>query len=89
MLFAACVRCVKGRPYDSLRFLFADKSGDDDVIYKNIASLGKPLSGISAGFCWPMRCLGIFVEMTLQHFGPYEVNDMYNSKRASDKIGIL
>lgn len=28
-------------PYDSLRFMFADKSDDDEVIYENIASLGK------------------------------------------------
>ena len=27
-------------PYDSLRFLFADKSDDDETIYENIASLG-------------------------------------------------
>ena len=27
-------------PYDSLRFMFADKSDDEEVIYENIASLG-------------------------------------------------
>ena len=27
-------------PYDSLRFMFADKSDDDEVIYENLSSLG-------------------------------------------------